>query len=117
MKEIFNSYKKESIYILIILIISIVVFKLSFFKESFLTVIRTVFSFFWLFVLPGHIIMLRWKQSLGFLERIIVGIIISLALMGTISYYFGLMGLHTKFHQVIIPVVLILLGLVLNSRK
>ena len=81
---------KELKYVGLLFIIVIITFKIAFFKESFIILIRNVLSLFWLFVLPGYFLMLYWKEKLEFIERFIIGIVLSAAIIGIFSYYLGL---------------------------
>jgi len=116
-KSHFDQIKNELIIIGIIFLIIVVGFKILFSKESFGIVIRTVFSIFWLFVLPGYAVMLYWKEKLKFYERFIIGIGVGTALIGLLSYYLGLIGLHIKYHYITLPVALILIGAIIYFRK
>ena len=62
--------------------------------ENFIVLLRNVLSLFWLFVLPGYFIMFYWKEKLGFIERVVVGIGIAAGIMGGSSYYLGLAGVN-----------------------
>ncbi|MDP6600018.1 MAG: hypothetical protein QF798_01115 [Candidatus Woesearchaeota archaeon] len=116
-KEVFEDMKKELMYIGLLFIIALVVFKITFFKEEVTVLLRTVLSLFWLFVLPGYFILLYWKEKLGFMERFIVGIMVSAAIIGIASYYIGLMGMNIKYHTALLPLVLIIIGIVAAIRK
>tara|TARA_B100000315_G_scaffold186828_1_gene176345 strand:- start:288 stop:644 length:357 start_codon:yes stop_codon:yes gene_type:complete len=116
-KEVFEDMKKELMYIGLLFIIALVVFKIAFFKEEVTVLLRTVLSLFWLFVLPGYFILLYWKEKLGFVERFIVGIMVSAAIIGIASYYIGLMGMNIKYHTALLPLVLIIIGIVAAIRK
>lgn len=111
------SLKKESLYLLITLLGGIILFKIIFYNETLINVVKIAASLFWLFVLPGYSIMLYWEKSLDFVERLIVGTALSVGLEGILSYYLGLFGLHIKFHVIILPFVLILIGIAINWRK
>ena len=116
-KEIFEELKKELMYLGLIFIIALVSFKIAFFKESTAVLLRNVLSLFWLFALPGYSIMFYWHEKLSFLERFIVGFMIAAAVIGIFSYYFGLLGINVKFHAFALPLILILVGIVINFRK
>ena len=129
-KELFDKVKKELQYIGILFLVALVMFKIVFFKENFIVLLRVVFSLFWLFVLPGYFLMLYWKERLEFIERIIIGLIVSaaiigifsyyigsVAIIGTFSYYLGLLGLHIKFQTIVLPLVSIIAGSVFSMRK
>ena len=108
---------KELKYVGLLFIIAIIIFKIAFFKESFIILIRNVLSLFWLFVLPGYFLMLYWKEKLEFIERFIIGIVLSAAIIGIFSYYLGLIGLNIKYHTIVLPLILILIGVIINFRK
>ncbi len=116
-KEVFSLVKKEFQYIGILFLLSIIAFKIAFFKENLIVLIRTVLSLFWLFVFPGYLIMLYWKEKLEFLERFIIGIFISASVIGISSYYLGLIGLNIKYHMSVLPTVLIFIGAAISLRK
>ena len=116
-KEIFELVKKELQYIGILFLLVLIVFKIAFFKENFIVLFRSVLSLFWLFALPGYFIMLYWKEHLGFTERFVIGIAISAAIIGIFSYYLGLIGLNIKFHHILLPILLIIIGIFFNLSK
>ena len=116
-KEIFDTIKNELKYTGLLILLALIIFKIAFYKENLIIVIRTVLSLFWLFVIPGYFIMLYWKENLGFIERIIIGIALSASVVGIFSYYHGIIGLNIKFHAIIFPILLILIGLTINLRK
>ena len=109
--------KKEMQYIALLFLIAIIIFKIAFYKESFIVLLRNVLSLFWLFVLPGYFIMLYWEEKVDFIERFIIGIAFSAAIIGIFSYYIGLIGLNIKFHTIILPLLLILIGIIINLGK
>lgn len=116
-KEVFEKLKKELAYIGLIFIIALVSFKIAFFKENMAVLLRNVLSVFWLFALPGYSIMFYWHEKLSFLERFIAGTALSAAAMGVFSYYSGLAGINIKYHAILLPSVLILIGAAINFFK
>jgi|SRR3989338_5104712 len=115
-KEVFNDMIRESKYMGILFLLAIVIFKIAFYKENFIVLLRSVLSLFWLFVLPGYFIMIYWKENLEFIERLIVGIGIAAAIIGVFSYYISLMGLNIKFHAIVLPLLIIFTGIIINLR-
>lgn len=116
-KEIFEQAKKELIMIAALFVFAVLAFKLIFLPEDFFVVLRTVAAIFWVLAVPGFAIMFYWHQELKFHERLIIGIGIGTALMGLLSYYTGLMGLHVKYHAAVLPLFLILIGALLSLRR
>ena len=116
-KEVFEQMKKEAKYLGLLFVIVLVAFQIAFFKENILVTLRYVLSLFWIFVLPGYFLMLYWNEKLEFLERILIGIALAAAVTGIFSYYIGLMGLHIKYHTVLLPLIIIIVGLIATLRK
>lgn len=114
-KEIFDI--KELKYLGILFLLVLIAFKIAFFKEDIILLLRNVLSLFWLFVLPGYFIMRYWEDKIEFLERLIVGVILSAAITGILSYYIGIAGLNIKFHAIILPLIIILIGVIINLKK
>lgn len=116
-KEVFETLKKGLIKLGVLFIVFLVIFKILFFRENLIVVFRTVLSIFWMFVLPGYSIMLYWNEKLDFVERLVIGIALSAAIIGISSYYIGLIGLNIKYHVIILPLTLIILGIIIISKK
>ncbi len=104
-----DKIKKEAVNLFLLFLLLLIIFKIVFLKENLITVIRTVLSIFWLFVLPGFCLMYHWHEKLDFAERLVLGIGLSTAVIGISSYYFGLIGLDVKYHGFVLP--LAMLGL------
>jgi len=112
-----ETLKKEVPYLGGLFIIIAIIFQIIFSKESFGVTIRTVASLFWIFILPGFFILYYWIEKLKFVERLIIGIPISAAITGILSYYVGLMGINIKFHSLIFPPMLIFIGIYFLYKK
>ena len=116
-KEVFDLVKKESLYFGILLTVLLIIFKISFYNDSFVVLARSVLSIFWLFIIPGYFGMLFWHEKLDFVQRIIIGTALAAGLIGTISYYLGLIGLNIKYHMLLLPLLIITLGFSLSMMK
>lgn len=116
-KEIFEFIKKEMMYTGLMFLICLIIFKIVFFNENLIVVVRTVLSLFWLFALPGYFVMLYWREKLEFIERFIIGIALSAGMIGISSYYVGLFGLNVKYHAVLLPLIIILTGFIVATRE
>lgn len=99
------------IYILILLILEIVLLKVIFYKESFLVVLKLALSLFWLFVLPGFMLMYLFVDKLNFIERIIAGTALGMAFYGVLGYNLGVLGLLIKYQIWILPLAGIVIGI------
>ena len=116
-KEAFEFIKKELWNIGLALLIGLIIFKIVFFNENLLVVLRLVLSLFWLFVIPGYFLMLYWRENLEFIERLVIGVALSAGIIGVSSYYIGLFGLNVKYHAYILPLIIILIGFTAAARK
>ena len=98
-------------------VIGIILLKIVFFNENILFVSRLVSSFFWMFILPGFVLMYYWSDKLEFLERFIISVPLSAVIVSVTSYYISLIGLHAKFHPVIVPLIYIIIFTIFNWKK
>ena len=112
-----HKFKEDLVKLVTIVIICIILFKIFFNKEEILVVIKIVLAFFWIFCLPGFAILYYWQDSLNFLERFSIGIALSIAIISIPSYYLGLLGLHLRYHGVLLPLIWILIGIIKLIRK
>ncbi len=115
--KVFDKVKEESIYLLILLAISIIALKILFYKEEFIVILKLVLSFFWVFIIPGLSIMFYWEDKLSFTERLVIGVGLTAAVIGISSYYLGLIGLNIKYHTILLPLLCLILGIVLIFTK
>jgi len=111
MKEAFREVKRELVILAALSVAFAVIFRIIYYRESTLTVIRTLAAVFWLFIIPGYAVMLNWKKELGLAERIVVGSALSAGMVGIISYYTGVAGIQISVHWLLIPIILIILGI------
>ena len=116
-KHLVEKLKKEFSVIGVLFIIFVIVFKIVFYKESFIVILRMVFSLFWLFALPGFALMYYWHDKLDFLERFLIGTALGLAIDGILSYHLGLLGLNIKYHGVLLPILLLIVAFVIIFLK
>jgi uncharacterized membrane protein len=89
-------------------IITFTIIRLLFYKEEIITVFRVAAAFYWLLILPGIGITYLWK--LDFVERFVLSITLSAAIIGIFSYYLGLVGIHVKTSAYLLPVLSMIVG-------
>jgi hypothetical protein len=106
-----NEVKRELIYLSILIILEIIIFRIIFNKESFSVILKLAFSLFWLFMLPGFMIMYLFIEKLNFLERIIAGTALGMAFFGVVGYNLGVLGILIKYQNWILPIVGIIIGI------
>lgn len=112
-----NKLKDEVKPLGILFLLSIIILKILFYKESILIILKLVASFFWMFILPGFILMYNWQEKINFIERLIISIALSAAIIGISSYYLGIIGIHIKFHGILLPAIFIILGFLILLKK
>ncbi len=110
---IIKEIKKISLFFLVLFIIM----EIALFNSTILLVLRITASIFFLFVLPGFCIMFLWYNKFDFLERLIIGIVVSVALEGIISYYLNLLNIHSRFYGIISIIIILTSALVLIYLK
>ncbi len=94
-----------------------IAFQIAFYNESILTNIRIVFSLFWLFVLPGYFLMLKWHDDVSFMLRLGIGTALGFAVIGTLSYYLAMLGLNFYIQSVVLPIVLSIAGFLFYKKN
>lgn len=117
MPKTYEKIKNEFIIIAVLFIVVIVIFKILFYKENIPIILRTVASVFWMFVLPGFSLMYYWEEKLDFIERFIIGIILSAAIFSVIGYNLAFFGFNIKYHIITIPVLCLIAGFFIVRKK
>ena len=95
---------------------AIVVFKILFINETAQTTIIAVSALFWLFIIPGFF-MTRVFGLNDFAERLVLGILLSGALVGISAYYLGIFGLHVKYSAIVLPPLFLALSIWLSFSR
>lgn len=101
----------------IVMVILVIIMKIIFYRDDFISTTRLGLSLFWLFVLPGYAILYYWKDKIIFAERIAVGAVLAAGFMAISSYYLGLAGVHIKYHGIILPVIMLIIAAILSRKK
>ena len=116
-KKLIEKIKGEAIYLLLLLIISVIIFKIVFYKEEVVTILLLSVSLFWLFVLPGFLLLYYYYDKFGFFERFVIGTVLGFAVVSISSYYLGIIGINVNIHQIILPIVFIIIAIILVVKK
>jgi len=107
----YTDLKKELIWLTVSFVLAISMLKIIFIKEQIIVIIKITASLFWMFLLPGYVLLLPWKDRLDFLSRSIMGFVLGAALFGLISYSFSILGLHVKYHGLLLPLLFVGIGI------
>lgn len=108
---------RESASIGIVYLVVLLAFRIVFYRQDFLAVVSVVSGLFYLFVIPGIFIMWNYRQKFDFLERLVFGFALCAGCLGIVSYHMGLLGLHVKYHMLIIPPAIILAAVIFGYWK
>ena len=119
MKDLIKSIRTELKYLGYLFLALLAIFKIVFYKENIFILIRTVLALFWLFILPGFALMYIWKERFDFLERLIAGSVLGIALVGLSSYYLTLFKLNIRWQYILVPLILLIVSIwyLLKSHK
>ena len=99
--------KSEFIQVFAVFATLFVILKIVFINENLFTLLRFAASLFWLFVIPGFCIMLIWREKLDFIERLIMGTVLGLAVFGLVGYNLSAAGFGMNYQVFLLPVLII----------
>lgn len=116
MREQMRELKQEAKWLAAAFAALLVILYITYRDENITTVARTAAAIYWLFVIPGYAVMLHWRGHLGFVERVVVGTVAAMAVVGVSSYYLGLIGLKLQNQTLILPAAVIVISFALAAR-
>ncbi len=114
--DVLPALRKEIKYLAAAFAAAIIIFKIAYYREGLLEIIKAAASVMWLFVLPGYAMTLYWKENLGVLERLFAGTVTAFAISGIASYYLGIAGLKIQYQTILLPAALIMASLLACAR-
>ena len=117
MDKSLKNLKADAISMGISFLISITLLKIVFYNSEFTTIVRTVFSFFWIIAIPGFAIMYFWNDKLKFAERFVLGCAVGFSVIGVLSYYLGLFGLNILYLIIPLPIVISIIPVLILKLK
>lgn len=112
-----HDLKQDILWIIAATVIIGIIIKILFPLSGITEVAKLVAGVLWLFSLPGYCIMLPWRNEIELKERIIVGMLAAAGLFAVSSYYFGILGLHIKYHTILFPIIVVLASIILLYSK
>ena len=104
----------EIAYLAAIFAAIIIIFKVAFYKEDILNIIKITSSFYWLYTLPGYAIMLNFTSVFDFKIRFILGNVVGIGTTAFISYLLGITGVNIIYHWMIVPEIVIIFSLLVK---
>lgn len=91
--------------------------KATFYRESLQFLVPFVAKLFLIFVVPGYVLFLFARETIPFSRRLVLGIGINLGLLLALSYTLGMVGIHLRYHHLIIPPLITILGVALFACR
>lgn len=104
--------KEETKRLAVLSLVVCIALQIAFYKEGILGALRGALGILWLFIIPGYCLLLRWRSRIGFLERTILGSLLSAGILGILSYYLGILGADVRTHAIILPPLLMSAGII-----
>lgn len=111
MENKIDALKKDGIYFIAAFLAVTVIFKIVFYNEPILSILRLVASIYWLFVIPGTLISYLIFEELVFVERFVIGILMGAVLVAIPAYYLGLLGVDIRYSIFILPAAYMIISL------
>lgn len=65
---------KEVQYLALIFLAMLLIFKIHYYRESLIILLKLVLSHFYLFIIPGYCLMLYYLHELEFYQRFVIGL-------------------------------------------
>jgi uncharacterized membrane protein len=112
-----NKLKDDAVWLAAGVIIIGVILKVLFPASGILAIAKMVLGIAWVLVLPGYCMMLPWQNTIELKERIVVGMLAAAGLFAIASYYFGIAGLHIRYHTLLFPTLTALAAVILLYSK
>jgi len=104
---IFDDMKNFIITFAILVILT----KLIFFNDTVLDVLIMISGFYWLFVIPGFLIMRSFNRLYSFNIRFLIGIAVGIVCYSVCSFYLGLLGVEVASHWFKLPLFFDIVGI------
>lgn len=102
--------KQEAKWLAATFAVFLIIVYIAYRDESVAVVARTAAAIYWLFVIPGYAVMFHWRGHLGFVERVVVGTVAAMVVVGVSSYYLGLIGLKLQNQTLILPAAVVIIS-------
>ena len=116
MEQKTQSNYNEIFGMVIAFILVLTLLKIVFYQETIFTLLKITASIFWLFVMPAYFIAAIWKEQITLIERLTIGVPISAAILGILSYYLGLAGLNLQIQTWLLAPIICIFAFVLQKK-
>jgi len=118
LNELKDTLKEELKYLGISFLVVFVILKAFYYKESVWNILLLVIGLYYLFVMPGYMLLLTFKDKIPATARLVLGLGIGLGAETIIAYYLNMIfGIPVFPYYNIYPVILAAAGIGLFIRK
>jgi hypothetical protein len=107
-KDLVKAFKKSYKDIIELYLFWIVLFCITFFKTNIIINLLTATSLFTYFLVIPYIIYLMIKRNKLIISEFFIFIVIYISLSLLLSYYLAIIGLHIRYHVVVLPLIILL---------
>lgn len=80
-------------------------------EEDLITNLKLVAGLFWMFLIPGFMVLYRWESVLSMLERVVIAVPTSVGIYGLLSYLLGILGLPVWNQVFLLPAIVCIAGI------
>lgn len=116
-KEIFKWLIDSGKILIGVFILVMIIFKIVYYNESILNIIRFLLALFWVYLLPGFFILSIWKDKFNSLERVIGGFAVGAAIIPLISYLLALINSQLRVITYVFPLLVLIFCLFVIYKK
>ena len=112
-KELHSELKKFGWFVVVFYLF----FQIWYFKDSPINVLKIVFAQLYLFILPGFMLMLYYRNKIEFMHRLIMGIALGYSASIILTIFIAVViKINIVYYYWISPLIIIILGLYGFSR-
>ncbi len=118
MQKLNEIIKSEAKNILIFLVLFFIFWKIIYYKESVFVILKLTLAHFYLFIMPGYLLMLYFYEKLNFVYRLILGICLGYAIQNFLVYYINILfDIKFQLFYKYTPIIIIVLSFVIIYFK
>ena len=118
MQETKKTIIKELQYLALIFIVLLVIFKIHYYKESVIILLKLALSHFYLFIIPGYCLMLYYLKELEFYQRFVIGLGIGYGVQPLLLYLINVISeVNILKYNYYVSSAMIIFGIILGYWK
>jgi len=100
-----------------ILLVFYIFLQIHYYKEPSINLIKLVLSYTYLFIIPGQILMLNYKENVEFIYRFAIGFGLGIAIQGILVYTLNVfVREQIKYFYWFLPLITVLVGIIILKK-